>query len=192
MNRFQKRFLFILLITGLSIIAGAVFGEDAKNVSSNTATFDWGLALGILGAATATFLGGCGSAAGLGVSGQAAAGALSEDPNKFGIVFPIQALPGTQGIYALLIGFLILVKIGVLGTPKSLSIEQGLYAFFCGLPVGIAGLVSGYWQGVASAASIQLVSRKPSEFGKAIIGPALVETYAVFGLLLSFMMWMRL
>ncbi len=191
MNRFSRRVLFALSIFGLVIIAASLFGQEAK-AGVKSSAFDWGLAFGILGAAVATFLGGCGSAAGLGVSGQAAAGALSEDPEKFGIVFPIQALPGTQGIYGLLVGFLILVKIGVLGEPKSMSIEQGLYAFFCGLPVGIAGLVSGYWQGVASAASIQLVSRKPSEFGKAIIGPALVETYAVFGLLLSFMMWLRL
>ena len=73
-----------------------------------------GLALAIGGAAMAA-LAGVGSALGVGVAGQAAAGVVAEDPKKFGQTLVLQALPGTQGIYGLLIAFLILVKTGVMG-----------------------------------------------------------------------------
>ena len=73
-----------------------------------------GFALAIGGAAMAA-LAGVGSALGVGVAGQAAAGVVAEDPKKFGQTLVLQALPGTQGIYGLLIAFLILVKTGVTG-----------------------------------------------------------------------------
>ena len=60
-----------------------------------------GQVLALAGAAIAATLGGIGSALGVGVAGQAAAGVVSEDPNKFGQVLLLQALPGTQGIYGL-------------------------------------------------------------------------------------------
>ena len=74
-----------------------------------------GQVLALSGAAIAAALSGSGSALGVGVAGQAAAGVVSEDPNKFGQVLLLQALPGTQGIYGLLIAFIILVKVGLLG-----------------------------------------------------------------------------
>ena len=174
--------------------AGLAFGQDASSATAGAApVLNLGMCLGVLGAACATFLGGIGSSLGLAYSGQAASGALSEDPEKFGMVFPIQALPGSQGIFGLLIGFLILIKIGVLSaSSEPMTVSRGLYAFVCSLPVGCVGLFSGIGMGKACAASIQLVLRKPKEFGKAIIAPALIETYAVFGLLLSFIMWLKL
>ena len=73
-----------------------------------------GQALAIFGAALAA-LAGVGSALGVGVAGEAANGVVAEDPNKFGQTLVLQALPGTQGIYGLLVAFLILSKIGLLG-----------------------------------------------------------------------------
>lgn len=68
----------------------------------------------LLGAAVAA-LAGIGSAMGVGIAGQAAAGVLAEDPKKFGKTLILQALPGTQGIYGLLMAFLIFIRIGLLG-----------------------------------------------------------------------------
>ena len=59
--------------------------------------------LALLGGALAALFAGIGSAKGVGIAGEAAAGVVSEDPNKFGQVLLLQALPGTQGIYGLLI-----------------------------------------------------------------------------------------
>ena len=74
-----------------------------------------GFAIAIFGAALATILAGMGSAWGVGKAGQAAAGVVSEDPNQFAKVLILQLLPGTQGIYGLLVTFITLSKIGILG-----------------------------------------------------------------------------
>jgi len=143
-------------------------------------------AIAICGAVIAAVLGGYGSAVGVGIAGEAGAGVLTEDPRKFGLVLLLQALPGTQGIYGLLAGFLIMNKIGLLGgNLVALTLQQGLAIALSALPVGIVGLVSGIAQGKTSAASIQLIARRPEEAGKAVILPAMVETYAVLGLLMT-------
>ena len=70
-----------------------------------------GTFLAILGAALAAGLAGIGSAIGVGMGGQAAAGVTTEDPDKFGSCLILQLLPGTQGIYGLLIAFIVFIKL---------------------------------------------------------------------------------
>ena len=67
-----------------------------------------GLFYALLGAALAVLMAGAGSAIGVGTAGQAAAGVMTEDPSKFAKVLVIQLLPGTQGLYGLLIVFVTL------------------------------------------------------------------------------------
>ena len=74
-----------------------------------------GIVYALLGAALAVLLAGAGSAIGVGIAGQAASGVVTEDPGKFAKVLIMQLLPGTQGLYGLMIGFVTLVKIGLLG-----------------------------------------------------------------------------
>ena len=72
-----------------------------------------GIVYALLGAAVAVFLAGAGSALGVGIAGQAASGVMAEDPSKFAKVLILQLLPGTQGLYGLIIGFVTLSKIGL-------------------------------------------------------------------------------
>lgn len=145
-----------------------------------------GLVYGLLGAAVAVFLAGAGSAIGVGIAGQAAAGVVTEDPSKFAKVLVLQLLPGTQGIYGLLVGFVTLSKIGLLGGGGvELDPQTGLLILAACLPIGIVGLISGKSQGQAAAASIGIVAKKPEQFGKAMLFPAMVETYAILSLLIS-------
>ena len=99
--------------------------------------------LACLGAAFAAGLAGIGSAVGVGIAGQAAAGVVSEDPNKFSKVLVLQVLPGTQGIYGLLIAFIIMVKIGLLGGDGmvDLTVAQGASIFSASITMGIVGLI---------------------------------------------------
>ena len=107
----------------------------------------------------------------------------------FGQILLMQALPGTQGIYGLLAGFWVLIKLGLFGgTPVEINIAQGLQILFACLPVAIVGLVSGVYQGRTSAASIGMIARRPEETGRAIILPAMVETYAVLALLATILL----
>ncbi len=151
-----------------------------------------GSSLALLGAAIAA-LAGIGSAMGVGIAGQAAAGVLAEDPKKFGKTLILQALPGTQGIYGLIVSFLILMKIGFLsGSAIDLTQAQGLYFLMAGLPIGLVGIWSGIAQGKAAAAALQLTAKRPDQMGKGIIYTAMVETYAIFALLVSVLIWTRI
>ena len=145
-----------------------------------------GIVYALLGGALAVFLAGAGSAIGVGIAGQAASGVVSEDPSKFAKVLIMQLLPGTQGIYGLLVGFITLSKIGLLGGGMlELTPQQGLLVLAACLPIGIVGLISGKSQGKTSAAAIGIVAKKPEQFGKAMLFPAMVETYAILALLIS-------
>jgi V/A-type H+-transporting ATPase subunit K len=144
-----------------------------------------GTNIAIIGAALAAILSGIGSAKGVGIVGKSASGMLSEDPSKFGQAMVLQALPGTQGIYGLVTAFLILWKAGFLGGSVSLTVGQGSFYLMVSLPIAVVGLVSAIIQGKVAAAGINLVSKRPAELVKAITSAALVETYAIFALLIS-------
>ncbi|OQA21017.1 MAG: V-type sodium ATPase subunit K [Actinobacteria bacterium ADurb.Bin346] len=141
----------------------------------------FGIALTILGAALAAGLAGIGSAIGIGYPARASAGVLAEDPGKFGSTFLLVVLPGTQGFYGFVAAFLIIGKVSQVSTMM-----QGMQFLFAALPVGLVGLISAIHQGKVGAAGINLVAKRPKEVIKGVILAAMVETYAVLGLLISF------
>jgi len=144
-----------------------------------------GIVFAVLGAALAALMSGMGSAKAVGLAGQAAAGVVTEDPSKFGKVLILQLLPGTQGIYGLLIAFVTLSQIGVLGGDSNLSFAKGLLFLAACLPMALVGYASAIAQAKASVSSIGIIAKKPEQFGKAMIFPAMVETYAILALLIS-------
>ena len=146
-----------------------------------------GLFFAILGAALASLLAGMGSARAVGMGGQAAAGVVTDQPDMFARVLILQLLPGTQGIYGLLIAFVTLLNIGVIGgSPETdMSLLKGLAYLGACLPMAIVGYFSAIAQAKASVASIALVAKRPDQFGKSMLFPAMVETYAILALLAS-------
>ena len=102
-----------------------------------------GMVYALLGAALAVLLAGAGSSIGVGIAGRAAAGVVTEDPSKFAKVLIMQLLPGTQGIYGLLVGFITLSKIGLLGGgAASIDTNTGLLILAACLPIAVVGLIS--------------------------------------------------
>lgn len=145
-----------------------------------------GVFFALAGAAAAVLLAGAGSSIGVGIAGQAASGVVSQDPDKFARVLIMELLPGTQGIYGLLVGFITLSQIGLLGGGVAdIDLGTGLMILAACLPIGIVGLISGIHQGKTSAAAIGIIAKKPEQFGKAMLFPAMVETYAILALLIS-------
>ena len=136
-----------------------------------------------LGVALAVGLAGIGSAKGVGIAGEAAAGLVSEEPEKFGKALVLQLLPGTQGLYGFVIGFLVSNKIGA-----DLSLTNGFYLLMACLPIALAGLFSGIAQGKAAAAGVAILAKNPEHTTKGIIFAAMVETYALLGFVISFLM----
>ncbi|MDE7139007.1 MAG: V-type ATP synthase subunit K [Ruminococcus sp.] len=148
-----------------------------------------GIALAILGAACASLFAGIGSAKGVGLVGEAAAGVVSVDPNKFSKVLILQLLPGTQGLYGLLTAILMLSRIGIIGgNPAALTTAQGLMFLGAALPIAVVGLFSGIAHVRAAAAGVGITAKKPEHNGKGIIMAAMVETYAILALLVSILL----
>lgn len=147
---------------------------------------DLGLTLAIVGAAAAFVFAGIGSAIGIGLAGQAASGVMSEDPEKFGSLLLLAALPGTQGIYGFLSSFLVMLKLGLIsGAIAKLTVHQGWQILISCMPVTFAGLISAIHQGKVCAAGIYMVAKQPKDLAKPLVMGALVETYAVLGLLIT-------
>lgn len=145
-----------------------------------------GIVFAVLGMAMATIFAGIGSAkGGVGFTGGEAAAALTtEQPEKFGQALILQLLPGTQGLYGFVIAFLIYINLG-----NDMSMVQGLNYFVAALPIAFAGLFSGIAQGrVAAAGGIQILAKKPEHATKGIIYAAMVETYAILGFVISFLL----
>ena len=152
-----------------------------------------GLAIGLLGAGLAACLAGAGSGLGTGYAGQAGAGLVTEDPSKFGKVMILQVIPGTQGLYGLVVFFVAIMQMGLLdGTALNLSFVDGCRYFAACLPIGIGGLVTAASQGKVAAASVNLLAKNPDHWSKGMILCITVEFYAILSLLASMMMLLQM
>lgn len=139
-----------------------------------------GFIFGALGIILAVGMSGVGSAKGVGIAGEAVAGLLTEQPEKFGKALILELLPGTQGLYGFVIG---LLALGNLSADTTLT--QGVYLFLACMPIAIVGLWSAIAQGKAAAAAIQILAKKPEHNTKGIVLAVMVETYALIGFVVS-------
>jgi V/A-type H+-transporting ATPase subunit K len=143
----------------------------------------------IAGAALAVILSGIGSAVGIGYAGRASLGAMSEGTKDFAKYLMLTALPGTQGIYGFVAGFLVMLWSGVMaGETGGLTIAKGWQFFYSSLPVGFAGLFSAIQQGKVCASGVNMTTKQPGEVGKALVLGVFVEFYAVLGLLITILL----
>lgn len=145
---------------------------------------DWAL----LGGGMAAILGGIGSAIGITIASATVSGIVSEDSEKFGKLLPIAAMPGTQGIYGFIAAILVLTFFQILGGASTLTGVQGFKVFLACMPVAWLCFISAIYQGLTGASAAGIVARRSEDSGKALIFPALVETYAVLSLIVTILM----
>ena len=187
--------IVIAVVAALSLLTLCICAEDTTETATASSTFAEvlkglfsGTNLALLGAGLAVGLSGMGSAKGVGIVGEASSGLLTEDPNKFGKALALQALPMTQGVYGLVAAFLIVFRIGLFDggfNADALTFAQGGYFFMAALPYALVGYYSAIRQGRVAASGINLLAKRPDQLGKAITSAALVETYAIFALLVT-------
>ena len=97
-----------------------------------------GMVLGFFAVAVAFVLPGIGSSIGVALVGSAGSGVVTEDPDKFGQVLLLQVIPGTQGIYGALAGFLLMMKMGVFsGNIIRLTTSEGWLAIAAAMPLSL-------------------------------------------------------
>ena len=164
-----------------------------------------GGAIGMLGAGLAVCLAGAGSARGTGLAGEAGTGLLCEDPSKFGKVMILQVIPGTQGLYGLVVWFFAIFRMGLLSGSLpdltitqglqyyvDMSLQEGLRYFAACMPIAIGGGISAVAQGRVAAGSINILARQPEHWSKGMVLCIVVEFYAILSLLASIMMLLNI
>ena len=142
-----------------------------------------GFTVAMIGVVICVILCGIGSAIGLFKTGTAAAGVLGEAPDKFGKVLVLVLLPATQGIYGFIIGIIASGSVNA-----DLTLSQGWAMLGAVMPMAIAGLITGIFQGKSAVNCIYAVGKQDSLGGKLIIYPAMIEFYAILGLIISIML----
>lgn len=149
---------------------------------------DYGMTLALLGAGLAAFLAGIGSAIGIGIAARSATGVLSEKPERYGQMFIMVVLPGTQGLYGFLAAFLIMLKMNffAVGGAIAISNQLGWQILAASLPVAFAGLMSAIHQGKVCSGGILMSAKRPEMAFKAgVIYAVMVELYAMLGLVVT-------
>jgi V/A-type H+-transporting ATPase subunit K len=145
-----------------------------------------GLIIALFGAVVAIVGAGVGSSLGIGMVGTAANGLLAEEPEKFGTALLLVAFLSTQGIYGFLTGFLAMMRLGVFtGTMLLPTVQQGFQILVACLPIAITGFFTGIYEGQVCSSGIGVVAKHPEAVMKALIFAAMIETYAVLGLITS-------
>ena len=147
-----------------------------------------GLFYALLGAAIAMVVGGMSAAIGVWITGITGTGVISEDPRKFGPMLVLQALPQTQGIYGFLGAIIILIGTGMLGVVKPISEEVGLIALIASIIIGITSLTA-IMQGLIAVSGMHSVAKRPETFGQSVVLAVMVETFAIFGLLVAILVF---
>ncbi|WP_251448623.1 V-type ATP synthase subunit K [Vermiculatibacterium agrestimuris] len=154
-----------------------------------------GLALALLGAGLAVGLSCVGSAKGTGIAGEAGTGLLSEDPSKSGKVMVLQLLPGTQGLYGMVVFFFAIARMGLMGGDftalLNMTTQQGMAYFVACMPMALGGLLSAIAQGRVAAGSINILAKKPDDWSKGLLLCGIVEFYAILSLLASMLMLLQ-
>ena len=182
----MKKLTYLAAASSVALLPGLAFAQDAADAGVD----HWGLALALLGAALATALPCTGSSMGVSTVGQAGSGLLTEKPELAGRVITLAVLPGSQGLYGMVISLLFLFSFGgpLLTGDLSLNFASGLAMFAAFMPVAIAAATSAPYQGKVCAAGMHMLARDSRLAGRVITLAALVETYALLGFLISFFM----
>ena len=148
-----------------------------------------GITIAIIGASLAVALSCGGSGKGVGMVGEASSGVLAEDPSKFSACLILQIMPGTQGLYGLVIWFFAMLQLGVLGgSPMELTAAQGCAYLLACLPMALGGYFTAIAQARCAASGVALVAKRAEEMSKGIVLTIMVEFYAILCLLASFLM----
>lgn len=176
----------------LAAVAGALapavaFAQEPAVVAA--AAPQWGLMIAFIGAAMGTFLACLGSILGVSMVGQAGAGLLTEKPDLAGKVITLAVLPGSQGLYGMVISLLFIFNYEpVISGEVGITVSQGVTLFVAFLPVMFTCLTSAPYQAKVCSAGMHMLAKDDKLAGRVITMAALVETYALLGFLISFFM----
>ncbi|HVW66271.1 MAG TPA: V-type ATP synthase subunit K [Candidatus Peribacteraceae bacterium] len=177
------------LITALALAVPAAAFAQTPTAAVATSAPLWGMIIAFVGAGMATILPSLGSILGVSMVGQAGAGLLTEKPDLAGRVITLEVLPGSQGLYGMVISLLFIFNYAAVISGKTpIDASQGWILFAAFLPVTITCITSAIYQAKVCTAGMHMLAKDGKLTGRVITMAALVETYALLGFLISFFM----
>jgi len=165
----MKKRIVIPVLFLLSLIASPVWGQDIA------AVFNWAPLLAKMTMGFSLSLALTGSAIGLVISFQVL---LAGGEENFYKNIPVALMPSTQGIYGMVIFFTNLANFS--SDPYTVAGKAAI--------ASVILLISAWYQGIVCAAGIKSIQEGKNTLGNALVAGAMPETYAVFALVMTFIL----
>jgi V/A-type H+-transporting ATPase subunit K len=150
---------------------------------------DFNTSISLLGSGLSVGLTGLFSGLGIGIAGSAAIGAISEREDLFGKSLIFTVLPESIVIYGLLVSIVIIRGVGLLGgaIPHHIDSASAYTSLLSSVIICVTG-GSGYYLGKTGAKAISSLLKDEDSFGKSIVFVVLIESIAIYGLLVSILL----
>jgi len=158
-------------------------------IMNGSSVNDFNTSISLLGSGLSVGLTGLFSGIGIGIAGSAAIGAISEREDLFGKSLIFTVLPESIVIYGLLVSIVIIRGVGLLGgaTPQHIDSASAYTSLLSSIVVCITG-GSGYYLGKTGAKAISSLLKDEESFGKSIVFVVLIESIAIYGLLVAILL----
>ena len=175
--------IYGLLIALIMILNAASIEELVAAGTLSEDQIFWGA----IGASVVVGITGFFSALGIGYAASAAITAMSRKEGIFGKSLVFVILPETIVIYGLLIAILIVRSFGTFG--DSIPVREGdeIVLFLSAAVLSLVSL-TGYMLGKLGASGIAALIKNETTFGRNIVFVVLVESIAIYGVLVSILM----
>ena len=155
-----------------------ISGPLEQQLGAGTIALAAGLAIGLAA---------LGAGVGIASAGEALSDSLVERPEIFSKGLVAVVLAEALGIYGLLASFMLLMRI-----EQVVLFGEGLVGLAAGMAIGLAAIGAGYGISKAGGALSRSLVRAPDAFSKSLVSVVLAEALGIYGLLLSFMLIMRI
>lgn len=169
----RKSKWFVVLVAAvllMALFASPAFAAD-DSTEANAPVYGQMIARIVLGLGLSIGL--AGSAMGLSVSFSALLGGGQENFYK---LISVALMPASQGIYSMVVFF---TSLDLLDSDPFVAAGKGA---IMGLVMGL----SAWYQGIVCAAGVRNCLEGRNTLGNALVSGAMPETYAVFGLVMTF------
>ncbi|MCD6502778.1 MAG: hypothetical protein J7K58_00870 [Euryarchaeota archaeon] len=172
----ETQAIYGLLMAIIILMYTGFLGAEIKDVPVE-------IAIAMLGAALSVGIAGT-SAIGQGITAASGINAVMKNEGMFGRALVFSVLSETHAIFGLLVGFLILLSVGIFGNLAEISLGQALALLAAGISTGLGG-ISAIGLGITAAHGVRVVSEKERLFGRAIVFSIVPETQMIYALLVS-------
>lgn len=163
------------LIGALLFLVIAGWSSPALAQTAATAQMDWAPLVAKMAMGLSIAMGLAGSAIGLAISFQAL---LAGGTDNFYKNIAVALMPSTQGIYGMVV---LITNVDKFDADPYTVAGKAMIA-------GLALFVSAWYQGIVCAAGIKSILEGKNTLANALVSGAMPETYAVFALVMTFIM----